>query len=134
MSLLELCVHAWLGEGGREIKIGSHPVEVMNDVSRVTVTELGHWDINELHPLVLQNPDSLLNPLGWGWQIHLVFLLAVLHLVVFLTVVHPTEIHPLLLNTIIRNRHILYHDQQDTSFSDCISMFKKTNFKTLNAF
>lgn len=74
VSLLDLCEHRWLREGEREINIGSHPVEVMNDVSRVTVTELGHRDVNELNPLVLKNPHSLLNPLRRGWQIHLRFL------------------------------------------------------------
>lgn len=51
----------------------SHPLEVVYDVGWVSVVELGHRDINELHLLSLQHSDGLLQLLQveLRWQLHL---------------------------------------------------------------
>lgn len=41
----------------------SHPLEVMDDICRVSFLELRHRNADELHLLPLQNPDPLFYPL-----------------------------------------------------------------------
>lgn len=51
----------------------SHPLEVMDDVRGVSVIKVGHRDIDELHLLLLQHLDPLLQlpQVVLVWQLHL---------------------------------------------------------------
>ncbi len=57
----------------RQLSEASHPLEVVDDVCRVSVVELGHGDVDELHLLPLQHSDPLLQlpHVELVWQIHL---------------------------------------------------------------
>ncbi len=59
--------------GGASAPEASHPLEVVDDVSWVSVVELGHGDVDELHLLPLKHLDSLLQlpQLELVGQIHL---------------------------------------------------------------
>lgn len=48
-------------KGGGASSEAPHPLEVVDDVCRVSVVELGHGDVDELHLLHLQDPDPLLD-------------------------------------------------------------------------
>lgn len=51
-----------------EVQVGRESlVEVMNDVGRVAVGELRHRNVDELHFLLLQHADPLLNMAELGW-------------------------------------------------------------------